>query len=348
MTNNRIYYITNSIQYITSINYELQQQENQLMSKKFVTKKEVSDMINAAIKYIKKIINERIKAYNNSKIGRIFEENIRKTLEIKLKWEISDVPHSFFFRKVYGNFIQGAKIIMKEKSLVFIEEDTGEEYLLCRFNELDKSCEFIDLQSQEVIINVNDKEKNTKIDTLGITVSSVKSIEMDGIFYTKNFKFPNFNSEEVNMIFNNIDENNIKGVINVIVEIKMNKKKIQDLIEQIKCDNRIMRKLLKYDILFIGFVGSEGDLDNKINFDEELQNLKCVIYEIKKDCIFGRNMRQQFDWILIKDVDDIKDEITSIKNSINSLNEKYDEIKNEIKEIKSLLGQKRKREAKKK
>ena len=343
MTNNRIYYITNSIQYITSINYELQQQENQLMSKKFVTKKEVSDMINAAIKYIKKIINERIKAYNNSKIGTIFEENIRKTLEIKLKWEISDVPHSFFFRKVYGNFIQGAKIIMKEKSLVFIEEDTGEEYLLCRFNELDKSCEFIDLQSQEVIINVNDKEKNTKIDTLGITVSSVKSIEMDGIFYTKNFKFPNFNSEEVNMIFNNIDENNIKGVINVIVEIKMNKKKIQDLIEQIKCDNRIMRKLLKYDILFIGFVGSEGDLDNKINFDEELQNLKCVIYEIKKDCIFGRNMRQQFDWILIKDVDDIKDEITSIKNSINSLNEKYDEIKNEIKEIKSLLGQKRRR-----
>ena len=40
MTNNTIYYITNSIQYITSIKNELQQQENQLMSKKFVTKKE--------------------------------------------------------------------------------------------------------------------------------------------------------------------------------------------------------------------------------------------------------------------------------------------------------------------
>ena len=118
----------------------------------------------------------------------------------------------------------------------------------------------------------------------------------------------------------------------------MNKKKLQDLIEQIKSDNRIMAKILNYDILFVGFVGSDGDLDKSINLDEELQNLKCIIYEIKKDCIFGRNMKQQFDWILIKDVEDIK----------NSFNEKYDEIKKDINEIKSLLGQKRKREAKKK
>ena len=120
----------------------------------------------------------------------------------------------------------------------------------------------------------------------------------------------------------------------------MNKKKLQDLIEQIKSDNRIMRKLLTYDILFVGFVGSDGEFDNLINLDEELRNLKCVIYEIKNDCIFGRNMKQPYDWILIKDVDDIKE-------SINSLNEKYDEIKKDIKEIKLLLGQKRKRGTKK-
>ena len=297
-------------------------------------------MIGAAVKFIKKIINERIKTYINSKTGIIFEHIIRKTLEIKLKLEISDFPPSFFFRKVYGYSIQGTEIIMKERSLAFIEEDTGEKYLLCQFNELNNSCEFIDPKTQKLILNIDEKGKNITIDTLQLTISSPKSAEMDGIFCINNFKFPNFNPEEINMIFNNINENDIKGIMNIIVEIKMNKKKLQDLIEQIKSDNRIMRKLLTYDILFVGFVGSDGEFDNLINLDEELRNLKCVIYEIKNDCIFGRNMKQPYDWILIKDVDDIKE-------SINSLNEKYDEIKKDIKEIKLLLGQKRKRGTKK-
>ena len=248
---------------------------------------------------------------------------------------------------------------MKEKSLAFIEKDAGEKYLLCRFNDTDKSCEFIDPKTQEVLLNINEKEKNITVDTLGLTISKVKTIEMDGIFYLNNFKFPNFNPEEVNMIFNNIKENDIKE--DVIVEIKMNKKKLKELVEQIKCDNRIMSKLLKYDILLVGFVGSDGYLDNLVDLDKEFPNLKCVIYEIKKDCLFGRNMKKPFDWILIKDVDDIKDEITSIKNSINSLNEKYDELKKDIdelkkdihelkkdiNEIKDLLGKKRKRGTKK-
>ena len=202
------------------------------------------------------------------------------------------------------------------------------------------------------MLNINEKEKNITVDTLGLTISKVKTIEMDGIFYLNNFKFPNFNPEEVNMIFNNIKENDIKE--DVIVEIKMNKKKLKELVEQIKCDNRIMSKLLKYDILLVGFVGSDGYLDNLVDLDKEFPNLKCVIYEIKKDCLFGRNMKKPFDWILIKDVDDIKDEITSIKNSINSLNEKYDELKKDIdelkkdiNEIKDLLGKKRKRGTKK-
>ena len=105
------------------------------------------------------------------------------------------------------------------------------------------------------------------------------------------------------------------------------------------------------DILLVGFVGSDGYLADLVDLDKEFQNLKYVIYEIKKDCLFGRNMKKQFDWILIKDVDDIKDEITSIKNSIN---EKYDELKKDIhelkkdiNEIKDLLGKKRKRGTKK-
>ena len=44
---------------------------------------------------------------------------------------------------------------MKEKSLVFIEEDASEKYLLFRFNESDKSCEFMDPKTQEVILSIN-------------------------------------------------------------------------------------------------------------------------------------------------------------------------------------------------
>ena len=69
----------------------------------------VSDMINAALKFIKKIINERIKAYSNSKTGILYEQNIRKTLEIKLKWKISDVPLAFFLGKFMEIQFQGQK-----------------------------------------------------------------------------------------------------------------------------------------------------------------------------------------------------------------------------------------------
>lgn len=65
----------------------------------FITKREAAIMIEEAKKDMSKIISNRIKTYENNKIGRIFEENIRNILLIKFKWEESKIPRAFFLEK---------------------------------------------------------------------------------------------------------------------------------------------------------------------------------------------------------------------------------------------------------
>lgn len=345
MTNNRIYYICNIFPNISTINYELNQHNNSFMfSKNSITKKEVSIMIDEKIeeakkelkKEMSKIISNRIKTHENSKIGKILEENIRNILLLKFKWEKSKIPREFCFRKIYGRNIEGSSIINKDRQISLIDKDDN-EFLYFKFLESDKSCEIIDLKNRK-IMKINTKKKNVDIDTLGITISSVRKIEMDGIFILPNFELPNFISEEVKLIFNNININNREEIVNVIIEVKLNKKKLLELIHQIKYDAYVMKQLIKNKIIFIGFIGAgdDNDDDEDIIFEEELGNLNCAIYEIKSDYIFGKNVKQYIDWNLVKDVEEIKKKLNEIYDLIKK--EKEEKLKN-----KKMLGKKTKK-----
>lgn len=148
-------------------------------------------------------------------------------------------------------------------------------------------------------MKINSNEKNVEIESLGITISSL-SIEFDGIFTLKNFELPNFKSKEVVLIFNNIKINNREEIVNAIVEVKLNKKKISVLLHQIKYDNYIMKKLIKNKIIFIAFLGTEDNYENEaVILEEELENLNCDFYEIKSDYIFWKKVKHYIDWALV-------------------------------------------------
>ena len=46
------------------------------------------------------LVSQEVKKILNNKIGTIFENNIRKALEIEYNWKISDIPRKFFYREI--------------------------------------------------------------------------------------------------------------------------------------------------------------------------------------------------------------------------------------------------------
>ena len=70
---------------------------------------------------------------------------------------------------------------------------------------------------------------------------------MDGFYEINKPKFPLFNPEEVTIIYNSV-ENDLNEFKYIAIEIKLNQKKIKELISQIIEKWPIFRE--KYDLLF--------------------------------------------------------------------------------------------------
>ena len=132
------------------------------------------------------------------------------------------------------------------------------------------------------------------------------------------------------------------------------------MIKQLKRDKNIYEKMTKEKILYMGIVGYSGRKKNiDINYEEELDGLKCLIIEMKNANFCGRNMEQYLDWKLIRevkknttDIKQMKEDIKNLKEDVNGLKasvaklessvavlqDSLDEIKKDIKEIKSYLS----------
>ena len=91
-----------------------------------------------------------------------------------------------------------------------------------------------------------DTDYNLNIDK-GILIEKKKLIEIDGFYEINELKFPLFNPEEVIIIYNSV-ENDLNEFKYIIIKIKMNQKKINELISQIIKRWSIFRE--KYDSLF--------------------------------------------------------------------------------------------------
>ena len=294
---------------------------------------------------LQKLITERFKTYENMKIGYNLEENMRELLKVKFNYEEANIPREFCFRKVFKES-GGAYIIKKDVSCSLISK--GETKAILQFNENDNSCYVLNPDGKRIIKEIYENEKNTQLKELGVTVSSLKKIEMDGIYLLEKFIMPEFKANEVKLFFNgiNIDSQEEKNVC-VIIEVKKNKAKLKELIQQIKFDYSIMDKVLDGTIIYLGFIGDgteDRDLDEKIDLNAELEDINCAIFEIKKDTIFGKKIKEFIDWDTVKNIE-------LIKRRLDDLEIKFDEIikfirgKDEKKKKNNKkLGKKRRRE----
>ncbi len=230
----------------------------------------------------------------NSEIEKIFEENIRNTLNFEFGWE---------------NFLSNSKntTIKKRKKILQKYAD----------NNMD-------------IIKVNISKKK-------LVVKKEKEIETDRYFHIENFDFSKLN-EDFSIVYRNIEDEELEEVNSVLIETKLNKSKIPEMISQIKEDKKIYEKMTNDKILYMGIVGCSGKNKNiDIDYEKELDGIKCVILEIDNSTFCGRNMKYPLDWKLIRSVAKLETSVAKLETSVAKLETSMVGMQDDIKEIKEFL-----------
>ena len=92
------------------------------------------------------------------------------------------------------------------------------------------------------------------------------------------------------------------------------------MINQIKADRNIYEKITKDKIIYIGIVGYSGRKHNiDINLEEELDGINSIILQMENFNFCGRNMKKSLDWKIIKEVQQMKQDIFNLKDDVVEL-----------------------------
>ena len=239
----------------------------------------------------KEVVSEFFK-YRNAEIGRDFEENVRQTLIHKYHWKESSIPRSFCFREIS---VKNKKKIVKTDET--IEFKIKNQTVRFKLNE-DES---LDLIEGKEITNIKDKSDIT-IDKYKkkIVIKSLVKVEMDGIFEINNFSPSMFNQNEISIIYKNIDEDKIKSFTQVVVEIKLNKNKFKEMVNQLNKDKQILNKFTKDNFLFVGFMNTKSIEEEEITDSMDVLNeLNCLILGINNSIFCNRNITKPIYWLKI-------------------------------------------------
>jgi hypothetical protein len=148
-------------------------------------------------------------------------------------------------------------------------------------------------------------------------VESSKEIEIDGIF--DKFNITHFDPNEITIIFNNIGNKNYKYCI---IEIKYNKNKIDNLIEQLHRDKEVFEKIIHEDILYLGFVNLKKNENAYVDINT-VGDLECIVLGIKNDIFCGKNIAYPVDWKLINEVQTLQKENQTLQKEVQTLHKEF-------------------------
>ena len=179
------------------------------------------------------MIKEILKINENDGVGKIFEENIRRTFELELNWKKSKIPRYFFFRKVSLHNSSETNVIYSGNSLDYIKNN--EILLTFMFDEDSKACEIKNHKTSKMI-SISENEKDFEYEELRdiFIISPLDRIEIDGIYDIYNFSLPKFKENEVSIIYQNINKFRENQMTTIIMEVKLNKGKLSQLIINLK------------------------------------------------------------------------------------------------------------------
>ena len=259
-----------------------------------------------------KSISSFYKRFNNADFGKIFETNIRQALIVKYGWKIKKIERQFFYRELFHDKTLDYIIVNKSQKIkirneIFIFKLLKDQLIISKDNNTELKMD-IPIKEREIMEFPIINER--------IKISAQKEIEFDGIFKNKNIDFSKF-SEEVEIIYSNLEDKNINDFNYIITEIKLSANRVDDLIAQIKKDKNIMENILNKKILFVGFI---NDTKIKFNIEEKIKDIDFILFGLKSGKLTKRDMTQYIDWETIKEFNNkfnmIIDELKTIKNII--------------------------------
>ena len=291
-------------------------------------------------------ITSSVKRILNDKEGSIFEKNIRYAFQYKLNYNKIEYPQKIFSKIIkYGEnkekeIIKGqeSEITINERKLKFLFDNN---FNLIIKDENDKELDKIGSEKSNEDIN-NKKIKDTNIK---ISISRYKEMEYDGFFEMENFSVNQFDKQEVEIIYSNVNEKEEKTFKYTMIEIKLGADKKKELITQIRKDSHFLALIKKTPAVIIGFINS-NEIKYK-NYFNILKNKKCVIYGIKKGIFCGKDITQPIDWdlerrflVLSKKISLELKELKTQVNEIYELLKKDKEKKVNIKSTNEEIGEK--------
>ena len=240
-------------------------------------------------------------------LGEIFEENIREGLKFKYNFEESSFQRKLKYRKITTS----SKTIILLKDNIKTIKINGILYSFILNN--NHSITIKDYKNNE-IETIEDYQKiiDKTLNGEKIIFFPLAEIEANGIYEINGFNFSMIDLNEVAIIYSNVEEGK-KDFNMAIIEARINKAQISELVKQIKKDNNIFGKKLKKKIVYLGFINSPTiDSNSKKNF-EKLKKINCVIYGIKESKFAGKNVLKPIDWDLLNEVKGIKKRLDNIE-----------------------------------
>ena len=271
-------------------------------------------------KSISTIVQKEVSKKVNGKVGKLFEENIRKSLEFNLNWEEGEIKRSFFYRKIsFKNYKK--KYIICPNIKRTLETKEGDYILI--FNETNKSCEIYKKSTKELLDSVkeNKKIKDIQVIDKSLRIGIPIEFEIDGLYKINHFDLSLFKNE-IDIIYNNIKEQ--QDFAYAAIEIKLNYAKINELIEQLTTKKKLLEKIIKKKILYIGFV-AYSDLDKLPKITEISVNFNCLLFSLNSDeMFFGRKVTEYIDWKIVSDA-------IKLNQKIEQFHEEFVEFKKEMK-----------------
>ena len=271
---------------------------------------------------IAKIVSREVKKVRNGEIGIIFEENIRKTLEVEYGWQISNIPRHFFYRNISSDdetcSLAPFEYLNFKDFSISLEWQTND--CIIQYERKNKNKKIVKVNETNSVSNIN-------INNTNFAIGPPQEVELGGVFQEIDFDELPFDKNEVVILFNNTPK---KKYDCAIVEIKLSAQKLEELIEQLKKDKDVMNNFIEKSTVYIGFVNinkCDSDFIHDFNFDDACGRFKCILLGIKNGTFCERNITFPIDWKIVSQFYHFKNEI----------NEKLEEMKSEFGELRTLI-----------
>ena len=107
---------------------------------------------NDSLSQITRIVKSEVKSDINCQIEKIFENNVRQTLEFEYNWQISNYPRHFFYRNVYCDrrdlFLSSFSYLKLGDYIIYMDSDN-------------KNCYFKNVTNNKIEKEITNKSINT-------------------------------------------------------------------------------------------------------------------------------------------------------------------------------------------